>query len=190
MLNLELLDKHIIECKKYVDAGEESQEVLDQFVGLRNEMENATEDDWTEYNFLTTHLPSDDIDPTLMILKGQLLIETQVRKFIKSRFENQVPFEKASFSAAHCNTIAESFCVNSKETNWLWLQIKELNSIRNKLAHSLDSAKLNKRISNFVSTIDNNQNLESKTLSSAISRLYGMLKGLNDLSVSNKFRVK
>ena len=177
MLNLELLDKHIIECKKCVDAGEESQDVLDQFVGLRNDMKNATEDDWAEYNFLTTHLPSDDIDPTLMILKGQLLMETQVRKFIMSRFENQSPFENASFSAAHCNTIAECFCVNSKESNWLWKQIKELNSIRNKLAHSLDSERLTKRISNFVSTIDNNQNLKTKTLSCAISRLYGMLKG-------------
>ena len=190
MLNLELLDKHIIECRKYVDAGKESQETLDQFLDLRDEMKNATEDDWAEYNLLTTHLPKDDTDPTLMILKGQLLIETQVRKFIVSRFENKIPFAKSSFTAAHCNAIAESFCVNSKETNWLWLQIKELNSIRNKLAHSLDGAKLNKRIANFVSTIDNHHKLEEKTLSTAISHMYGMLKGLNDLSVSNQFRVK
>jgi hypothetical protein len=80
-------------------------------------------------------------------------------------------------------------CLNKKEPEWLWKQIKELNAIRNKLAHTLDNEIIDKRIKSFVSTISNSQKLESKSLSSAISRLFGMLKGLCELSDSDEFRL-
>ncbi|SBS35364.1 hypothetical protein MAQ5080_03149 [Marinomonas aquimarina] len=79
-------------------------------------------------------------------------------------------------------------CLKNKEPEWLWRQVKELNSIRNKLAHNLDYGSVEPRVKSFISTIANAQNLENRTITSAIARLYGMLKGLCDLSQSDDFR--
>lgn len=189
MLSLDLLDKHIAECREYVDAGKEEQSTLDFFLNLKRDLEHATEDDWEAYNELANRLPDKDADPVLIILKGQLLLEKQVRKFIDSRLPNPDALEKQQFSAAQCIALAESMCLDQDKPRWLWAQIRELNSIRNKMAHSLEIESLEKRINNFVSTISNAQKLENKSLINAISRLYGMLKGLCDLSVSDKFKV-
>ena len=189
MFSLEKLDKHIAECRKYVEAGTEKQSVLDMCVALRHDLVNASEDDWTAYNELTDHLPSVNDDPALIILKGQLLIERQVRKFINSRLPNAKALEKQSFSAAQCIAIAESMCLDNKEPEWLWKQIKELNAIRNKYAHTLGDENIEKRINNLVSTVSNAQKLESKTIVGVISRLYGMLKGLCEVSESDEFQL-
>lgn len=134
MLTLELLDKHISECREYVESGKEDPEVLKSLIKLKRDLENASEADWSAYNELTEHLPGEDADPTLIILKGQLLIERLVRKFILSRLPNPAAFEAATFNAAQCIAIAESMCLKNKEPDWLWMQVKELNEIRNKLA--------------------------------------------------------
>jgi len=188
LLTPELLDKHISECKQYVEAGEEDPKTLEFFLSLRHDLENATPEDWTAYNELVDHLPKEDADPVLIILKGHLLIERLVRKFILSRLPNSEAFDKANFNAAQCIVLAESMCLKNKEPEWLWKQVKEINTIRNKLAHNLDYESVEPRIKNFVSTISNAQKLENRTITSAISRLYGMLKGLCDLSQSEGFR--
>ena len=95
MLTLELLDEHISECREYVEAGKEDPKTLDFFLSLRHDLENATQEDWEAYNELVDHLPSEEADPVLIILKGQLLIERLVRKFILSRFPNPEAFDKA-----------------------------------------------------------------------------------------------
>jgi len=188
LLTLEQLDKHISECREYVEAGKEDPKTLDFLLSLRHDLKNATPEDWEAYNELVDHLPSEEADPVLIILKGQLLIERLVRKFILSRLPNPEAFDKAQFSAAHCIAIGESMCLNKKEPEWLWKQVRELNSIRNKLAHNLDYEAVEPRVNTFVSTIANAENLENRTLTSAIARLYGMVKGLCDLSQSDEFR--
>lgn len=188
MLTLELLDKHISECREYVEAGKEDPKTLEFFLSLRHDLEQAAPEDWAAYNELADHLPDQDADPVLIILKGQLLIERLVRKFILSRFQNPEAFEKNQFTAAQCIAIGESMCLKNKEPEWLWKQVKELNGIRNKLAHNLDYESIEPRVNSFVSTIANAQNLENRTITSAIARLYGMVKGLCDLSQSNDFR--
>ena len=189
MLSLDILDKKISECRKYIQEGKEDKDTLDTLIELRHDLESATEDDWAAYNELTEHLPNESEDPALIILKGQLLIERQVRKFIDSRLPNPKAFQKQTFNAAQCIAIAESMCLDRKEPEWLWKQVKELNVIRNKLAHTLGNENIDKRINSFVSTISNAQKLESKSISRAISRLYGMVKGLCDLSESDEFRL-
>jgi len=179
MLSLERLDKNIAEC--------EDPSTLEFLLALREDLAHASTEDWDAFNELTEHLPSKDADPVLIILKGQLLLEKLVRKFIDSRLPNPAALEKQQFTAAQCIAIAESMCLDNDEPKWLWMQIKELNTIRNKLAHSLDNQSLEVRINNFVSTVSNAQKLRSKSISTVIARLYGMLKGLCDLSVSDGF---
>lgn len=189
MLNLELLDRHIAECRKYVEEGKEKQSTLDSLLATKEDLKDANETDWAAYNELVDHLPNDDADPILIILKGQLLIEKLVRRFILSRLPTPEVFEKQSFTAAQCVAIAESMCLNNEEPKWLWAQIREINTIRNKLAHSFIDENLEKRISNFITTIANNQALHNRTITGVISRLYGMLKGLCDIAKSDGFKL-
>lgn len=188
MLTLELLDKHISECREYVEAGKEDPKTLEMLISLKHDLEDASPEDWEAYNELVDHLPEEDADPVLIILKGQLLIERLVRKFVLSRLPNPEAFQKAQFSAAHYIAIGESMCLKKQKPEWLWKQVRELNSLRNKLAHNLDYESIEPRVNNFVATIANAQNLENRTITSAIARLYGMVKGLCDLSHSNEFR--
>ena len=189
VLSLELLNIHISECRDEVDAGREKQITLDFLLKLRDDLATKKEADWSDYNELTNHLADKDNNTVLIILKGQLLIERLVRKFIISRLPNPKAFEIQNFTAAQCISIAESMCLNNKEPTWLWEQVKELNSIRNKLAHTLDDKAFEKRINSFVSTVTNAQNLNNTSISVVIATLYGMVKGLCDLSDSNEFKL-
>jgi hypothetical protein len=189
LLTLELLDKHISECKELVEAGKEDHKVLKLLLNLRCDLESATIEDWAAYNELADHLPKEDADPVLIILKGHLLIERLVIKFILSRLPNPAPFEKVQFNTAQCIAIGESMCLKNTEPEWLWKQVKEINTIRNKLAHNLNYEGVESRISNFISTIANAQGLTDRTTTNAIAKLYGMLKGLCDISGSEGFRV-
>jgi hypothetical protein len=190
VLSPELLDQHIEECQKLIESGEENQSSLDFLLDLKKDLANASEDDWKAYNKLSDHLPKDDEDITLIILKGQLLLEKLVREFIDSRLTNPEAIEKQQFSAAQCISLAESMCLKTDEVKWICAQIRELNTIRNKLAHFLPDDKIEKRISNFVSTVSNAQNLKTKSLNIVISRLYGMLMGLCQLSNSDEYRTQ
>lgn len=189
VLSLDLLDIHISECREYVEADKEVQSVLEFLLKLREDLATVEEADWAAYNELTDHLIDKDDNSVLIILKGQLLIERLVRKFIVSRLPNPKAFESNKFTAAQCISIAESMCLNNEEPRWLWTQVKELNSIRNKLAHSLDDKTFEKRITSFVSTVSKAQNITNKSISNVIAHLYGMVKGLCDLSDSNEFKL-
>jgi len=80
-------------------------------------------------------------------------------------------------------------CLKNDDPAWLWLQVRELNTIRNKLAHSFIDENLEVRISKFIVTIADKQNLQNQTITSVISRIYGMLKGLCDLAESDGFKM-
>jgi len=188
VLTLEILDANIAECEEYVNSGKEEQSTLDFLLDLREDLKDSSEADWAAYNELVDHLPKDDVDQTLIILKGHLLIEKLVRRFIASRLPNSGAFEKQSFTFAQCIALAESMCLDKEEPNLLWLQIKELNTIRNKLAHRLVNENIELRLSNFISSLANKQGLHNKSLTSVISRLYGMLKGLCDIADSDEFK--
>jgi hypothetical protein len=193
LLSLELLDKHISECTILVEAGNEDRNVLESLLKLRHDLSdanaNANANDWIAYNELSIHLPDASADPVLIILKGQLLIERLVRKFINTRLPNPAALEKQQFSAAQCICIAESMCLNNKEPNWLWEQIRELNTIRNKLAHNLFNETIELRINTFIVTVSNELKLESKSIDVVVTRLYGMVLGLCNLSDSKEFKL-
>lgn len=189
MLNLERLQAHISECRKLVASGNEKPETLKELLDLYEDLKDEDEIGWKAYNELVEHLPDNNQDPALIILKGQLLIERLIRRFISSRLPNPSPFQNSQIKAADCIIIAESMCLPNDEPKWLWTQVKELNSIRNKLAHNLSDIKIDKRISNFVSTVANHTELHNRTLNSSISRIYGMLKGLCEVAESEEFQL-
>lgn len=189
MLSLEHLDKHIAECKRLIEAGEEHKDTLTSLQSLRKNLATASEADWEVYNTMLMHLPDKEADIELIVLRGHLLIEKFVRTFIQSRLPNPAAFERGRFDTFKCIALAESMCLDNKEPKWLWNQIRELNTIRNKLAHSLPNEEVEERIKKFVTTVSNNQNLKERHITNVIARLYGMMKGLCELSEEKEFKI-
>ncbi len=180
-IDLNHLDETIAECSRLVASSEESQSTLDRLLEFRAFLESTPETALEAYHELLEKLPMDGEDPVLIVLKGQLLIEKLVRKFIATRLSNPEALEKkVRFSAAQCISLGEAMCLQQDEPKWLWAQVRELNSIRNQLAHSFIEDKTEERIARFIETISEKQELTNKTLTGAISRIYGMLRGLND----------
>ncbi|APE00809.1 hypothetical protein BM526_02410 [Alteromonas mediterranea] len=178
------------QLRKLSDSGEHKEHSFNTEIAfLEDLLEKEDEQSLDAINDLIIHLPSEEHDPALIVLKGHLLIEKLVRRFISSRLVNPEPFEKSQINALSCITIAESMCLANEEPKWLWTQIKELNAVRNKLAHNLPNEKIEQRIHNFIATVSVRENLHSKTLTGCIARLYGMLKGLCEVAESSEFRL-
>ncbi|MEZ8154445.1 hypothetical protein AB6D06_20965 [Vibrio sp. 10N.239.311.G01] len=99
-------------------------------------------------------LPSDG-DLTLLVLKGHLLIEKQVRSYVYNHFPNQAVLKdvfKDTYSLFNAGkAYADPDCA---ETLALWECFLKLNKIRNLLAHELDHIGLQHRIDDFLKTSD------------------------------------
>lgn len=94
------------------------------------------------------HLPETD-DLSLLTLKGHLLVEEILDVLIKSHCQEP----------QHLDNVEIRFVVKAKIARALtgvlfpdsmWLMIEALNTIRNDLAHSLESKKLKERILKFI----------------------------------------
>jgi hypothetical protein len=189
-VSLKQLDRDIEKLRKLVDDGKASEAQLDTLLRLRRELESASPGDWEAYQFLFEHLPPSDADELLIILKGHLLVEFMIRSFVQRRMLNPDALSSARLSSYAMISLAEALCLPNGEPKWLWARVKELNALRNKLAHNLKVEGLRKQIDDFVSAINARKSLSNNNLSGAIARLYGMLKGLKDVSDNPDFKLQ
>ena len=86
-------------------------------------------------------------DLTLIILKGQLLIEEMINEAIESFVPHAKYLEYAHLRFFQKVEIVRSLSWDQQE-NKIWELILSLNGIRNDLAHSLESSKLALKIGN------------------------------------------
>ena len=90
-------------------------------------------------------------DIILLILRGHLLIERQVKKFVMLHFANQEPLKRTKFETNHYISLAEGFCTpHSPETLKFWACVRKLNKIRNDLSHQIEPKGLSDRIIDFI----------------------------------------
>jgi len=98
------------------------------------------------------HFPS-DTELSLQVLKGHLLIEELVRELVDARLADPKALEGESGTSFNCHQmicLAEALTSNAKELPWTWKATKKLNAMRNKLAHRLDYAMLQKDVDAFT----------------------------------------
>jgi len=93
----------------------------------------------------------DTQDLELIILKGHLLIEEQLRQIMRERVRNPTALQDAQLEFYQCICLAQSFFAADCEPP-LWAAIRKLNRIRNEIAHSLEPGGLHDRIDDFVSS--------------------------------------
>lgn len=92
-------------------------------------------------------LPSSPLD--LIILKGHLLIEEQLRHIIDERVKNPKALRKADLDCHECICLVEAFFPTDFEP-WLWPALRKLNKIRNNIAHKVEWPGVNDSLREFV----------------------------------------
>jgi hypothetical protein len=98
--------------------------------------------------FIKTMPKSDDI--TLIVIKGHLLLEEQLRNLFKSNFNNPKVLNKSKFEFSQIITMVEAIFENDERNNNFWESIRKLNTIRNDIAHNIENKGLNDKVNNLI----------------------------------------
>ncbi|MGT2442206.1 hypothetical protein ACU4I5_05775 [Ensifer adhaerens] len=80
------------------------------------------------------HLMPHGRDLTLVILKGHLLIEEQVRHLVRAQLKKPEALDDAQLDCHQAICLAEALCPQSDD---LWKSVRKLNKIRNDIAHKV-----------------------------------------------------
>jgi hypothetical protein len=103
--------------------------------------------------FLTI-LPRDK-DPVLLVLKGHLLVEEQLRLLIDERVSKPEAVAKAQLECFHVICLAEALC-GDQAPPYLWDVLRKLNKLRNDIAHKIELPGLQDRIANITALVEKN----------------------------------
>lgn len=90
-------------------------------------------------------------DVSLLVLRGHLLIEELLEKIITNIVAHKEILDKANLSFYTKATIARAMCWDQHE-NEMWELIFVFNTLRNELAHSLNSENTDKKIKRVLNT--------------------------------------
>ena len=94
------------------------------------------------------HMPDVD-DVSLIVLKGDLLIEEMLLELATLALEHPKHIEKAKLSFHQLTCIVRAL-VAEKPDDKCWALILEINSLRNQLAHKLEPLDLDQRIKRIL----------------------------------------
>lgn len=125
-------------------------------------------------------------DFTLIILRGHLLLEEQIRAIVEERLVNPTSLSEARLECHQWICLAEALCPKDVEPI-LWRSAKKLNKLRNDIAHKLDPKGLNERAADFVkgfpsSIEDPNDSLQERFEKSLLS-LFILMAALTEKDV-------
>jgi hypothetical protein len=111
---------------------------------------------------ISKHLPVDDwlfdppvdTDVTLVVLKGHLLIETELIDICYRLLKNPHALEGERLRFSLRLKLVQALVGSEELPDEFWQAIKDLNAIRNKLAHRLEPNDLDTAIQQFVKRFD------------------------------------
>ena len=102
------------------------------------------------------HYPA-SADITLQVLKGHLILEETLRDLLDALLVNPKALTGKKGISLTCHQV---ICLAQALTpipfdsySWLWTSAKELNSLRNDLAHKLSPSGIEEKINSFISTV-------------------------------------
>ena len=102
------------------------------------------------------HYPA-DADITLQILKGHLILEETLRDLLDALLVNPNALNGKRGISLTCHQV---ICLVHSLTpapfsshSWLWASAKQLNSLRNDMAHKLAPSGIEKKLNSFISTV-------------------------------------
>lgn len=92
-------------------------------------------------------------DPTYFVLKAHLLFEELLRDFVDKQFANPSALRGARLTFSQVLAIAQAAATTLPPDDWRWQGIRELNKLRNALAHEFDSAASQDAMSRLVAIV-------------------------------------
>ncbi len=90
-----------------------------------------------------------------MLLKGHLLIEELLRTYIEQSVPNPRELRQRDLTFAKCLMLCRAFTPPDKDS-WAFDAAKQLDSVRNEIAHELTSDKLQKKLETFIGIVEPN----------------------------------
>lgn len=94
-------------------------------------------------------------DLILVILKGHLLIEEQLRQIVDEHVKKPEALAMAHLNCFQVICLAEAFC-SDRAAPWVWKALRNLNSLRNDTAHNIEPKRFQQRIEGIVWTVGEN----------------------------------
>ena len=187
-MNPGLLDNLYADTQSLLESGELSEQERKALEANCAIYEAMSEEERFSHNYFLHHMPDSDADLVLVILKGHLLIEQRIREFIAERMLSTKPLESARLSAHQVICLAESLTLPNEEICKLWRFIRELNSIRNQLAHQLDP-KIEGRVDALIAEYAKTWPVRTG-LHGMLGHMFGQLSELCRLACSPEFQVR
>jgi len=91
-------------------------------------------------------------DIVLVVLKGQLLIEEQVKLIVRERVRIFSCLERERFSFYQYVCLANAL-VGREAPTWIWSSLKRLGKLRNQIAHEMEPHSLNADVEKFIASV-------------------------------------
>ena len=108
----------------------------------------------TDLQRFIAHLPLQSTDRVLVVLKGHLLIEELLREYVNHHVRNPESLQDARLTFHQALCLARAFAPEESKEK-LWNSVDKLNSLRNKIAHSLEPKDLEAKLKEFVEFLSN-----------------------------------
>jgi hypothetical protein len=125
-----------------------------------------------DIELLATHLPLKLGDRTLLVLKGHLLTEHLLTQFIRSKAPAPEHVDSEAFRFPQHIALARMLAPKGNN-EWVWSALKKLNSLRNTLAHRLDSTDSENKLDAFLKSVPPNDAIQAfGPLGNALVALY------------------
>jgi len=153
------------------------------------EIAERAEAEIADYDFFFEHMPSEEDDETLIVLKAHLLIERKTRELVRERLLASDALEKARLTSHQLFCLAEALCLPNPEPKWLWNTARMLNKLRNQLAHNLQPKDIEREIASFTDTFAERYP-SNRSLSSCLAFLYAGIAALGDVAREPGFMVR
>ncbi len=121
----------------------------------------ATHDYFESLKRFAVHLPPEK-DAELLVLKGHLLVERLLEKYLQHNLANSSELDGAHLSFAQKLSLVAALHADPA-SSWLWKAIHLLNSLRNELSHRLESERYDPLLRDFFREVESSPELPHLT---------------------------
>jgi hypothetical protein len=150
--------------KQTIASGELSAQQKAELEDSLRKIESMSEEERDSLDYFLHHIPENDSDLTLIVLKGHLLIEQRIREFISERMLSPAALDDARLSSYQAICLAEALTLPNAEPKQLWDILRQLNTLRNQMAHNLDPQGVEQRIQKIINDYSQISPVESGLL--------------------------
>lgn len=140
-------------------------------------------------DYFLHHMPDEEADLTLIVLKGHLLIEQRIREFIRERLLNPTALDRIRLTSHQAICLAEALTLPNSDPEVLWSVIRKVNALRNERAHKLTPERVEERMEEIESNYSRFGAVQSG-FAGILGHLYGQLSELCRIAREPDVRIR